>query len=48
VRRSIVIRTNVDVTGQFIYAIGKDITEIRELRHYQQAKIIKRCTKIAK
>jgi hypothetical protein len=22
--------TNVDVTGQFIYAIGKDITEIRE------------------
>jgi hypothetical protein len=21
--------TNVDVTGQFIYAIGKDITEIR-------------------
>jgi hypothetical protein len=30
VRREIVIRTNVDVTGQFIYAIGKDITEIRE------------------
>jgi PAS domain S-box-containing protein len=22
--------TNVDVTGQFIYAIGRDITEIRE------------------
>jgi hypothetical protein len=24
--------TNVDVTGQFIYAIGRDITEIRKLR----------------
>jgi hypothetical protein len=30
--------TIVDVTGQFIYAIGKDITEIRELRKIIQAK----------
>jgi hypothetical protein len=38
----------VDVTGQFIYAIGRDITEIRELRKFTSKKIIKRCTKIAK
>jgi hypothetical protein len=30
--------TIVDVTGQFIYAIGKDITEIRKLRKIYTSK----------
>jgi hypothetical protein len=39
--------TNVDVTGQFIYAIGRDITEIRETQRKftSKRKITKRCTK---